>query len=134
MTEREARRVVSSVAKYSEIAWVAKRTLSKVKSRAISPRQPEVPNLIITVSRGEWMVSRSWSACHTSRITGPASRFPIERPFFQGVNVTYEEDGEEGKHRSHDQPGSFLEHLFVNDSPGIKENHFDIEQDEEHRH
>ncbi len=37
----------SSACKYSAMPWVATRTLSKVKSRAMSPRQPEVPNLII---------------------------------------------------------------------------------------
>src|SRR3954468_6695138 len=37
----------SCVLRYSAMAWLASRTLSNVKSRAMSPRQPEVPNLII---------------------------------------------------------------------------------------
>src|SRR6266436_4559393 len=50
--------------------------------------------------------------------------------FLQSVNVTYEEDGQKRKHRSYDQARSFLKHLLVNNSPGIQENHLDIEQDE----
>src|SRR4051812_32626685 len=37
----------SSVLRYCAIPCEATRTFSKVKSRAIKPRQPEVPNLII---------------------------------------------------------------------------------------
>jgi hypothetical protein len=36
--------------RWSAIAWVTARTLLNVKSAAITPRQPEVPNFIFSIA------------------------------------------------------------------------------------
>src|SRR2546425_1267352 len=108
------------------MAWVASRTLSKVKSRAMSPRQPLVPNLIMSVMRE--LVWRS-----LSDFTRRASRLPVKRSFFECVNVAHQQHRQEGKHRAEDQARAFLEHRLINHGPGIEEDHFDIEQNEQHR-
>src|SRR3954469_13611281 len=97
--------------------WVARRTWSKVKSRAINPRHPDVPNLIMI-----------WKASECARST-----LPVESAFFESVDVADEQNPEEGKHRTKNEVGVLDEHFLVNDGPGIKENDLDIEENEEHR-
>src|SRR2546422_1032260 len=88
--------------------WVARRTLSKVKSRAISPRQPDVPNLIIS------------------------SAFPVKSALLQRINVTHKKHPQERKHRTQNHACVLLQHLLVNHRPGIKKYYFDVEKNEQH--
>src|SRR2546425_3458958 len=87
----------------SAMPWVARRTLSKVKSRAISPRQPLVPNLIIS------------------------SAFPVKSALLQRINVTHKKHPQERKHRTQNHACVLLQHLLVNHRPGIKKYYFDVE-------
>src|ERR1051325_3476574 len=59
-----------SALRKSAIPWVARRTLSNVKSRAISPRQPLVPNLM---------------SARFKVLALEDSALPVERLLFQGV-------------------------------------------------
>jgi hypothetical protein len=62
--------------------------------------------------------------------------FPVERLFLQCVKIAGEQNRHERNHRTQDQvPRRVLgQHVFVDDRPRIHENHFDIKQDEQHRH
>src|SRR6185369_15051035 len=122
----------------SAMPCVARRTLSKVKSRAISPRQPLVPNLMAAIG---WFVDgqRSRTAGGGVLNTSPfspweGSALPVERLFLEGVNVADEQDSEERNHRAENQIGVLLEHFPIDHRPRIKEHHFDIEENKEHRH
>src|SRR5688572_15972994 len=61
------------------------------------------------------------------------SALPVEGAFFQSVNVTDEENAEEGKHGTENQIRIGEEHFLVNDGTWVEEYDFDIEEDEEHR-
>src|SRR5687768_8447260 len=102
----------------------ARRTLAKVKSRAIKPRQPEVPNLITEVIGSAPANARG------------ASMFPVERALLQRVDVADKENPEERHHREKDHISRRFaaEHLAINHRPRIKEHDFDVEEDEQHRH
>src|SRR5688572_23768543 len=81
-----------SAFKKSAMPCVAMRTLSKVKSRAMRPRHPDVPNLIAIVS----------FAPRTDRVKtyrGPSLcrqlLLPIQRAFLQRIHVANEQHAQE---------------------------------------
>lgn len=59
---------------------------------------------------------------------------PVEGFLLHGVNVANKQDAEERNHGAKNEGGICREHIFINHSPREEENHFDVEQDEEHRH
>src|SRR5688500_17556232 len=99
----------------------ARRTLANVKSRAIRPRQPEVPNLITEVI--------------TSPGSPETSLFPVEGPLLQRVKITDEQNPEKRHHRekNHVARGLAAQHLAIHRRPWVQENHLDIEKNEQHR-
>src|SRR5436853_3796163 len=110
------------VVKYWAMAWVARRRLSKVKSRAIRPRQPLVPNLIM--GRKESSANEMMEECAAG--AGPVrSAFPVEGPFFDGIDVADQQNRHEGSHRAENDTAILFEHFLVNHGPWIEKNHFD---------
>ena len=59
---------------------------------------------------------------------------PIQSALLDRVEITREEDRRKRGKNGQDMNPELLEILAVNHRPRIKENDFDIEQDEEHRH
>ena len=57
----------------------------------------------------------------------------VERAFFEGVNVTNHQDGNETEHAPEDR-AALLDRVSVNDRPGIHKYDFEVEEDEEHGH
>src|SRR5690349_12609286 len=115
----------------------ATRTLSKVKSRAMIPRQPLVPNLMVMRERfANRGLRQAGQVPPASGKRWQFSAFPIKRFLFHGVDVADKKNTEKGNHRTenHISRGRVLQHGFVNDGPRIHEYDFDIEKDEEHRH
>src|SRR5438876_2946689 len=112
--------------------WAASRTLANVKSRAINPRQPEIPNRIVMTSkprRGRKDSSRSFQSVP---ITKRKLILPIERAFLQRINVTYKQNAQERKHRSENEVCIFFEHIAIDHRPRIKKGYLDIEENEQH--
>src|SRR6266576_1407893 len=125
----------SSERRYIATPWVARRTFSKVKSRAIRPRQPEVPKVIICCCMLCCVLRSAWWWGRDTQHVPSRSVFPVESLFLERVNVTDEQDGQKTYHRSENQiaGGRISQHLPIDDCPGIQKNHFDIEEDKEHR-
>ncbi len=59
---------------------------------------------------------------------------PFERTLFERVDVADEEDPEEGQHAAKNQVGVFDQHIAIDGSPWVEEDHFNIEEDEKHCH
>ena len=60
--------------------------------------------------------------------------FPVKGLFLDLVNETDQEEGQENHHGAKDQVSMLNEHVFVDHRPWLEKNHFDIKQDEQHRH
>src|SRR5258708_17842384 len=58
---------------------------------------------------------------------------PVERAFFERVNVTDHQNADETQHAPKDCH-AVGDHLFVNHGPWIHEDDLKVEQDEEHRY
>lgn len=56
---------------------------------------------------------------------------PVKGAFFQGVDVSDSEDGGEASEAPEDHR-AFLNHVSEDESPRVREDNFDVEDDEEH--
>lgn len=65
---------------------------------------------------------------------GRASVSPIERAFFDGVDVADGQDGDEAGHAPENDAAVLCQKVAVNNRPRIHEDNLDIEKDEEHGH
>src|SRR2546425_6151720 len=57
----------------------------------------------------------------------------VERAFFERVNVTHHQDGDEAEHAPPNQ-AALRDRLFVNHRPWVHEHDLEIEEDKQHRH
>src|SRR5882672_11069431 len=81
-----------------------------------------------------WIFGGRFGRLCPSRSNGPGSAFPVKCPFFESVEVADEQDRQERNHGAENQARVLLKHGLVNHRPRIKENHFDIEEDKQHRY